>query len=229
MAKPTILVVDDEADILEVVRYNLVKDGYTVHTASSGDEGLRLARSIKPDLLVLDIMLPNIDGLDICRLVKSDEKLNGVLILMLTAKGEEEDIVRGLELGADDYLVKPFSPKVLCARVKNLIRRSSAPSRGDSELIEVGSLTIDPRRHEVFVAGQQIELTSTEFKILHLLAKKAGWVYTRFQIVDQVHGEDYPVTDRSVDVQIVGLRRKLGELGAAIETVRGVGYRFKDG
>jgi two-component system, OmpR family, alkaline phosphatase synthesis response regulator PhoP len=228
MSKQTVLVVDDELDIVDVVKYNLSKEGYLVYGASSGDEGLRLARSLHPSVLILDLMLPVIEGLDICRLLKNDEVFKDIFILILTAKGEEEDIVRGLELGADDYLVKPFSPKVLSARVKNLLRRKHMPLTDESEKLEISGLTIDPRRHEVLIDGTIVELTSTEFKILQLLVRKAGWVFTRYQIVDQVHGEDYPVTDRSVDVQIVGLRRKLGRFGSRIETVRGVGYRFKE-
>lgn len=228
MSKHKILVVDDEPDIVEVVRYNLVKEGFTVTTASTGEECLRLSRASQPDVLILDLMLPGVDGFDVCRLLKSDEGTKDIFILILSAKGEESDVVKGLEIGADDYLVKPFSPKVLAARVKSLLRRSTVPLPDESETLVIDQLSLNPRRHELLIEGKAVELTSTEFKILHLLMKKAGWVFTRYQIVDEVHGEDYPVTDRSIDVQIVGLRKKLGTYGKYIETVRGVGYRFKD-
>lgn len=228
MSKHKILVVDDEPDIIEVVRYNLVKEGFSVTTASTGEECLRLSRANLPDVLILDLMLPGVDGFDVCRLLKSDESTKNIFILILSAKGEEADVVKGLEIGADDYLVKPFSPKVLAARVKSLLRRSTVPLPDESEILAIDQLSLNPRRHELLIEGKPVELTSTEFKILHLLMKKAGWVFTRYQIVDEVHGEDYPVTDRSIDVQIVGLRKKLGTYGKYIETVRGVGYRFKD-
>jgi two-component system alkaline phosphatase synthesis response regulator PhoP len=225
----TILIVEDEDDIAEVVSYNLTKEGFRVYRAATGEEGLRLSRSLSPALLILDLMLPGIDGLDICKLIKGDQKTDDIPVLILSAKGEEEDIVRGLELGADDYLVKPFSPKVLIARVKSILRRVNAVEISSDASLVVEPFVLDPRRHELILAGSFVELTSTEFKILHLLMRKAGWVFTRFQIVDEVHGEDYPVTDRSVDVQIAGLRKKLGRFGSWVETVRGVGYRFRDG
>jgi two-component system, OmpR family, alkaline phosphatase synthesis response regulator PhoP len=229
MTKPVILVVEDEEDILEVVEYNLKKEGFVVHSASTGEEGLRQARQLKPHVLILDLMLPGIDGFDICKLLKSDNDTHDIIILILSAKGEEEDVVKGLEIGADDYLTKPFSPRVLSARVRTLLRRAqtSYPVEEGGQIV-VDKFSLDPGRHEVFIDGSHVDLTSTEFKILHLLMKKAGWVFTRYQIVDNVHGEDYPVTDRSVDVQIAGLRKKLGEWGTFIETVRGVGYRFRD-
>jgi two-component system, OmpR family, alkaline phosphatase synthesis response regulator PhoP len=223
-----ILVIDDEPDILEVVAYNLKREGYQVRCVGSGGEGLKAARDEKPHLLILDLMLPGVEGLDICRLLKTDEKTKDILILILSAKGEEGDIVSGLELGADDYLVKPFSPKILLARVKSLLRRQAFPKDQPKDVVVWRDLSIDRKRHEVRILDQPIDLTSTEFKILDLLVTKAGWVFTRNKIVDEVHGEDYPVTDRSVDVQIVGLRKKLSEYGKYIETVRGVGYRFRE-
>lgn len=227
MAKENILIVDDEEDILELVRYNLSKEGYQLTCVGSGEDGLKVARAAAPDLVVLDLMLPGVDGLDVCKALKGDSKTKHIPIIMLSAKGEEADIVTGLELGADDYLVKPFSPRVLSARVKSVLRRNKGIPEDDSSPIKVDELQINPGRHEVLIKGKLVDLTSTEFKVLHFLARQPGWVFTRYQIVDAVHGDDYPVTDRSVDVQIVGLRKKLGKVGAYIETVRGVGYRFK--
>lgn len=226
MAGEKILVVEDEEDVLELVRYNLGKNGYKVETAMSGEEALQKAMRINPDLILLDRMLPTVDGLEVCRKVKNDPRTQHVPVVMLTAKGEEADIVTGLEMGADDYVTKPFSPRVLMARVKAVLRRPA--ERKETDVLVLGDLEIDPGRHRVAVKGESVDLTSTEFKLLHYLAQRAGWVFTRYQIVDAVHGSDYPVTDRSVDVQIVGLRKKLGSAGDYIETVRGVGYRFKE-
>lgn len=223
----TILVVDDEEDIRELVRYNLSKAGFNVVTAASGEEGLSLAQQIKPSLIVLDIMLPGIDGLEVCRRLKGDNALKTIPLVMISALGEEKDVVAGLELGADDYVSKPFSPGVLLARVKSVIRRvGTAPVDSEASLAIEG-LKVNPTRREVHVQNELVELTNTEFKLLHFLMRQPGVVFTRTQIVDGVHGDDYPVTDRSVDVQVVGLRKKLGDIGALIETVRGVGYRFK--
>ncbi|OEU79000.1 MAG: DNA-binding response regulator [Desulfobacterales bacterium S5133MH4] len=228
MIKEKILVVDDEEDILELVRFNLSREGYEVSRATSGEEALRLVRSEMPGLIVLDLMLPGIDGLEVTRCLKNEHNTKNTPIVMLTAKGEEADIVTGLELGADDYITKPFSPRILVARVKAVLRRKVEQSRDETSALRIHDLVINPGRHEVLVSGKPIELTFTEFGILNYLARRPGWVFTRFQIVDAVRGEDYPVTDRSVDVQIVGLRRKLGPCGKYIETVRGVGYRFKE-
>jgi two-component system phosphate regulon response regulator PhoB len=229
MAREKILVVEDEEDILELIRYNLSKDGYQVFTVTSGEEAVETARRIIPDLILLDIMLPGMDGLETCRMIKREPITEKIPIVMLTAKGEESDIVTGLELGADDYMTKPFSPKVVIARIRNLLRRKGRNDVDDSSTIKHKDLVIHPGRHEVLIKGKQVDLTFTEFSVLHFLTRRPGWVYTRQQIVDAVRGEDYPVTDRSVDVQIVGLRRKLGStVGAYIDTVRGVGYRFKE-
>ena len=227
MAREKILIVDDEEDILELVRYNLSKEGYRVQCASSGEDGLTSARSENPDLVLLDLMLPGIDGLDVCRLLKGDGRTKAIPVIILSAKGEESDIVTGLEIGADDYIVKPFSPAVLRARVKTVLRRAEGATKKEEATLRIEDLIIDPNRHEVLISGSRIELTATEFKTLHFLALHAGRVFTRHQIVDAVHGTDYPVTDRSVDVQIVGLRKKLRDAESLIETVRGIGYRFK--
>lgn len=228
MADERILIVEDEEDVLELERYNLAKAGYVVETAMTGEEGLRKARDMSPDLLLLDLMLPAIDGIEVCRRLKADAATRGIPIIMVTAKGEESDIVKGLEMGADDYITKPFSPRILLARIKAVLRRQQSPELTESDILTVHGIEIHPGRHMVTVKDKKIELTSTEFALLHLLARRPGWVYTRYKIVDAVHGNDYPVTDRSVDVQVVGLRKKLGKAGKYIETVRGIGYRFKD-
>ena len=228
MAKKRILVVDDEEDILEVVRFNLSREGYEVLCTTSGEETLKIARSEHPDLIVLDLMLPGIDGLDAAKILKNDAKTRDVPIIMLTAKGEEADIVTGLELGADDYITKPFSPRILVARVRAVLRRKAEEPLDTSSIIKIHNISLDPGRRAVLVDGKQVQLTYTEFGILECLTRRPGWVFTRSQIMDAVRGDDYFVTDRSVDVQIVGLRKKLGPSGRFIETVRGVGYRFKE-
>ena len=228
MAKERILVVDDEEDILELVRFNLAREGYPIICTTSGEESLKIAQKEHPDLIVLDLMLPGIDGLEVAKALKNDPKTRDIPVIMLTAKGEEADIVTGLELGADDYVTKPFSPRILVARVRAVLRRGAPEAAGDESVLKVHNLLIHPGRREVLVNGEQAHLTFTEFGILNFLARRPGWVFTRSQIVDAVRGDDYPVTDRSVDVQIVGLRKKLGPSGKYIETVRGVGYRFKE-
>ncbi len=228
MAKEKILVVDDEEDILELLRYNLLREGYNVSCAASGEEALRLAQSEIPDLLVLDLMLPGIDGLEVTKILKNDSRTRDIPIVMLTAKGEEADIVTGLELGADDYITKPFSPRVLVARVRAVLRRKGKEYKEETPVLRIHDIVIHPGRHEVLVNDKPVQLTLTEFGILNYLARRPGWVFTRSQIMDAVKGEDYFVTDRSVDVQIVGLRKKLCNAGKYIETVRGVGYRFKE-
>jgi len=225
---PRILVVDDEEDLAELVRYNLTRDGYQVECVGSGEDALKSVRRELPDLIVLDLMLPAVDGLEVCRRLKADAKTRDVPIVMLTAKGEDTDVVAGLEKGADDYIAKPFSPRVLGARVRALLRRNDARRQAERETtIDVHELSIHPGRHEVKLAGEPVDLTYTEFALLQFLARRPGWAYTRTQIVDAVKGEDYPVTERSVDVQVAGLRKKLGAFGSYIETVRGVGYRFR--
>ena len=228
MARERILVVDDEEDLLDLVQYNLSKNGYQVFCVMTGEDALKAAKKEHPDLIILDLMLPGIDGLEICKILKNDASLKNIPIVMLTAKGEEADVVTGLELGADDYVAKPFSPRILLARVRAVLRRSSTETAPEEETLAIRELVIHPGRHEVLVQGIAVELTYTEFQVLYSLARRPGWVFTRNQIIDAVRGDDYPVTDRSVDVQIVGLRKKLGPCGDYIETVRGVGYRFKE-
>lgn len=228
MAHESILAVEDDKDILELLKYNLAKEGYRVTAVTSGEEGLQLARSTTPDLILLDLMLPGVDGLEVCRRLKMDAKTRQVPIIMLTAKGEEADIVIGLELGAEDYITKPFSTRVLLARARTVLRRRRTAPPGEEALLKIHELVIDPGRHEVLLHGQAVDLTATEFRLLHLLARRPGWVLTRANIVEGLHGNDYPVTDRAVDVKIVALRKKLGSAADYIETVRGVGYRFKE-
>lgn len=228
MANEHILVVDDEPDIVELVRYNLAKDGFKVSTADSGERCLELITASLPDLVLLDLMLPGMDGLEVTRALRKDARTSKLPVVMLTAKGEEEDIVAGLELGADDYIPKPFSPKVLSARVKSVLRRRAKAAAPEGDTLKFEGIAIIPGRREVILDGTPIEFTNSEFKLLAMLVRNPGWVFTREQIVQRVHGDDYPVTDRSVDVLIVGVRRKLGESGKLIETVRGVGYRLKD-
>jgi two-component system alkaline phosphatase synthesis response regulator PhoP len=228
MAKERILIVEDEQDILELVRYNLARENYQVFCASSGEEALRIVAAETLNLIVLDLMLPGIDGLEVARRLKNNSRTQHIFIVMLTAKGSEADIVTGLELGADDYITKPFSPRVLLARIKAVIRRSKDEKTEGTAVIQIHNLIIHPGRREVIVDEAPVTLTYTEFQVLYYLVRRPGWVFTRTQIVDAVRGDDYPVTDRSVDVQIVGLRKKLGSAGPYIETVRGVGYRFKE-
>jgi two-component system phosphate regulon response regulator PhoB len=223
-----ILVVDDEEDLLELVRYTLAKEGHSVTCVDTGEKAVDSVRQSLPDLIVLDLMLPGIDGLEVCRRLKGDLKTREVPIIMLTAKSEERDVITGLDGGADDYVTKPFSPRVLLARVKSLMRRKDAELRTQHDtIIQIRELVIHPGRHEVKLQGESINLTYTEFALLQFLAKRPGWAFSRSQIVDAVKGEDYPVTERSVDVQVAGLRKKLGSFGGNIETVRGVGYRFR--
>jgi two-component system phosphate regulon response regulator PhoB len=229
MAKEkNILLVEDAEDILELVRYNLAKEGYQVRCVMSGEEALNAVRQTAFDLILLDIMLPGLDGLEICRRLRRDAATAHIPVIMLTAKSEETDMVVGLELGADDYVTKPFSPRVLTARIRAALRRGRQTGEGDqADILSLGDLRIDCSRHEVSVNGELVRLTATEFGILLCLTKRPGWVFSRYQIVEAVRGEGWSVTDRAVDVQIVGLRKKLGELGGCIETVRGVGYRFR--
>ena len=223
-----LLVVDDEEDILELVRYNLEKEGYKITCAISGEDAVNKIGATTYDLILLDLMLPGIDGLEVASRLKKNSRTENIPIIMLTAKGEEADIVTGLELGAEDYITKPFSPKVLAARIKTVLRRKDKSPNIDDYLLNVHGVTIDAGRREVTVQGEEINLTYTEFQILHFLATNPGWVFSRNQIVDAVRGEGYAVTDRSVDVQIAGIRKKLGDYGKYIETVRGVGYRFTE-
>ena len=222
-----ILVVEDDLDIRELISFNLVNEGHQVLEANDGEVGIDKARNNNPDLILLDLMLPGIQGLDVCRIIKSDQETKEIPIIMVTALGQEEDIVKGLETGADDYITKPFSIKVLIARVNAVLKRSIEVGEDKSKDILINGINIKTRSREVRVNKNLInDLTFSEFQILYLLAGHPGWVFTRYQIIDKIRGDNYPVTDRSVDFQIVGLRKKLGDAGKLIKTVRGVGYRF---
>ncbi len=223
-----ILAVDDDPDILTLLKYNLTREGYEVLGAPDGQKAIEQVHGFRPDIVLLDLMMPHLSGLEVTKFLRADVASSAIPIIMLTAKGEESDIVIGLELGADDYIVKPFSVRILLARIKAVLRRSEAPeSAASAQSLTIDGITIIPDRFEVQLDGVTIKLTATEFRLLHLLATRRGRVITRTQIVDETRGEDYAVTDRSVDVHITSLRKKLGTHGNIIETVRGVGYRMK--
>lgn len=233
MGKLNVLVVEDETDIQQLVSYNLIKAGFNVSCADTGEEALDMLRAGDIDCVLLDLMLPGISGLDVCKAMRSGEgnKFSAIPVVMLTAKGEEEDVVKGLDCGADDYVTKPFSPKILIARIKAVVKRSYSEKDEKSDtsklVISIDGLEINRGRHEVHLNGVELQLTMTEFGILELLAGKPGWVFTRQQIIDAVRGYDFLITPRAIDVQIFGLRKKFGNSGKLIETVRGVGYRYK--
>lgn len=226
MAKGRILVIDDEKDLIELVRYNLEKEGFLVEGAQDGEKGLAAARRERPDAIIIDYMLPGIDGLEVCRSLRSDSRTASIPLIMLTAKSAESDRILGLELGADDYITKPFSPRELAARIKALLRRVSLPQT-PPDMIRFGGLVIDSGSREASCDGVLISLTATEFRLLQFLAGHPGRVYSRNQLIDHALGRDISVTDRTIDVHITGLRKKLGICGEWIETVRGFGYRFK--
>ena len=223
----TILIIEDEPDISELIEYNLTQSGYIIIVSDNGEKGIEITRKHFPDLILLDLMLPGINGIEVCKILKSDKDTSDVSIIMLTALGQEEDIIKGLETGADDYVTKPFSFPVLEARIQSVLRRGKKDNT-ENENVSNSGIAISSRKREVHIDGKKIEdLTFTEFQILYLLASHPGWVFTRYQIIDKIRGDNYPVTDRSVDFQIVGLRKKMGEKGKLINTIRGVGYRFQ--
>lgn len=226
MAKPKILVIEDEPDILEVIQYNLEREGCKVLVCRDGEQGLSRMRTDDPDLVILDLMLPGMDGVELCRRAKADPVTRAIPILMVTAKSEESDVVLGLGLGAEDYLSKPFSPRELIARVKVVLRRGPAKAESTSERVVRGALTVDLARHEARVGDQLVTLTPTEMRLLHFLASHPGRVFPRAHLLSRVIGEDAIVTDRNIDVHVRSLRQKLGDHQGLIETVRGVGYRF---
>lgn len=227
MARGTVLVVEDETDIQELIKYHLEREHYRVIATSTGEEGVKLARREKPDLVLLDLMLPGMDGLEVCRTLRADVATKKIPIIMLTARTEEADVVSGLEIGADDYVTKPFRPRVLMARLKAVLRRGEDPASAE-DAVTFRDLTIDFTRHQVTVKGRALSLTLTEFKILAHLVRHPGRVFSRYQILDGIQGQDAFVLDRTIDVHMAALRRKLGAFGNQIETVRGVGYRLKD-
>jgi two-component system phosphate regulon response regulator PhoB len=231
MPKGTVLMIDDERDLIELVRYNLEKEGFEVLGAADGESGLAAARQRRPDVVLIDIMLPGIDGLEVCRSLRSDTRTSTIPVIMLTAKAGESDRVVGLEMGSDDYVTKPFSPRELGARIKAVLRRTAAREqpREEPETLRRGDISIDLARREVACRDTPISLTATEFRILHFLAQRPGRVFSRSEIIDGALGRDLAVLDRTVDVHVMALRRKLGDCGDQIETVRGFGYRFQEG
>lgn len=227
MPKEKILVVDDELDLVKLIQYNLGKDGYLALSAANGEDALVAARKERPELILLDLMLPGMDGLEVCKKLKADPDTANIAIIMVTAKGEEADITAGLKLGADDYVTKPFSPRELLARVQAVLRRTQAFS-SPKDYIEIDGLTIDVNKHEVALKGETVTLTLTEFRLLHRLASRPGRVFARDQLIDAVSGQDTAVTDRTIDVHIASLRKKLKSFAGFIVTIRGIGYKFKD-
>lgn len=231
MSGPVAILIEDEEDILDVNRYNLEREGFTVYGYTDGQRGLAAVQSKGPDIVLLDLMLPSLDGIEICRRLRADPRTSGIAIIMVTAKGEEADKILGLHLGADDYLAKPYSPRELMARVKAVLRRNRGGSGAGAraERVEFEGLVIDSGRHEVLVDGKPVELTATEFRLLHFLACHPGRVFTRDQLVGNVIGDGAIVVERNIDVHVRAIRKKIGENRSGIETVRGVGYRFQDG
>jgi phosphate regulon transcriptional regulator PhoB len=229
MQREKVVVIEDEADIREMIAYNLSREKYRVLTAADGEEGLDMVMKENPDLVLLDLMLPGLDGIEVCRQLKADSVTRDIPIIMVTARGEESDIVLGLGMGADDYVTKPFSPRELLARIRVVMRRG--PLRGErdtSERIVRGNIVIDASRHEMGVDGESITLTATEFRLIHFLATHPGRVFTRAQLLNRVIGEYAYVIDRNIDVHVRSVRKKLGQYSNYIETIRGVGYRFRD-
>ena len=223
-----ILVVEDEPDIQEVLEYNLKRDGHDVTLTSTAKEGLRLARDRRPDLVLLDLMLPDGSGTDLCKTLRQDTTMRGVRVMMLTAKGEEIDRVLGFELGADDYIVKPFSVRELLLRVQSVLRRGGAEDSGGGEMLQFGMLRVDRAAHRVWVDGHEVELTALEFKLLLTLHDRRNRVQTRDALLSDVWKIDADVTTRTVDTHVKRLREKLGNAGIYIQPVRGVGYRFAE-
>ncbi|MFQ5956876.1 MAG: response regulator [Candidatus Brocadiales bacterium] len=226
MPKKDILVIEDEKDLVELIQYNLEKEGFRVMYAYDGEGGLQMARSKHPSLVLLDLMLPRLDGLEVCRRLKQDPKTAGIPVIILSVKDSEADIVTGLELGVDDYVTKPFSPRILTSRVRAVLRRSEREA-GPKKLIKIDGIVIDTSRHEVSLDGKNVPLTITEFNLLHYMAERPGRVLTRDQLMSGVLGEDSVVIDRTIDVHVASLRKKLGRYAPYVVTVRGLGYKFK--
>ncbi len=222
-----ILVVDDDRDVQDMVCYNLEQSDFRPLSAENGEDALQCIQKDIPDLVVLDLMLPDMDGFDVCRSLKNNPMTNEIPVIMLTAKGEETDIVSGLELGAVDYVVKPFSPRVLLARIRTALRERGESFTENPKRLQLDDLTLDPETREVWIGANTVSLTYTEFELLHFLLRHPGKVHSRAQLIEAVQGDDYPVTGRSIDVQIVGLRKKLHHMSERVETVRGIGYRLR--
>jgi len=223
-----IAIIEDERDILELIEYNLLKEGFSTICSSDGAEGFKLIKKTLPDLAILDIMLPGMNGLNICKNMKSDPSLKNVPIIIVTAKGDENDIILGLELGADDYVTKPFSPKALVSRVKAVLRRGPVKSADEErEKIVIHGISIDISKHEVQIDNKPVAFTATEFKILRFFTTQPGRVFTRDQLLKDAMGDSY-IVDRNVDVHIKTIRKKMGKYREYLETVRSVGYRFRE-
>ena len=228
MDKRRVLVIEDDPDIREILEYNLTNEGFDPVSATDGERGLRAAAAHKPDLILLDLMLPGIPGLEVCRRLRAGRGLQDVPIIMVTAKGEEADVVAGLELGADDYITKPFRVRELVARVNAVMRRLETPPTTQEERLDRGRIVVDLARHEVRVDGEIVELTLAEFRLLAALATQPGRVFPRARLVHQITAGGYQISERNVDVHVAALRRKLGECGKLISTVRGIGYKFRE-
>lgn len=228
MKSHKVVIVEDEADIREVIEYNLKREGYRTSAVADGEKALQLVRETLPDLVLLDLMLPGLDGLEVCQRLKADSATRQVRIVMVTAKGEERDILMGLDLGADDYLTKPFSPKELLGRIRAVLRRGPLrEEQAATRPLERGPMLIDRERHQVQLDRRPVDLTATEFRLLHFLATNPGRVFTRDQLLSRVIGENASVVDRNIDVHVRAVRKKLGEHRDLIHTVRGVGYCFR--
>lgn len=228
MGKETILIIEDDTEIQELLSHTMSKEGWKLYQAKTGEDGLKILKSKKVNCILLDIMLPGIDGLKVLKKIKEIELCKNIPVIMTTAKGEESDIITGLELGADDYVVKPYSPKVLIARIRaGLRRQEEGASKENVTVWQQGGIKLDATRHVAYNGDKQLDLFATEFALLKHFLSNPDIVFSRNQIIAAIRGPDYPVTDRSVDVQILGLRKKLGKAGDMIETIRGVGYRFR--
>ena len=223
-----ILIIDDEENIRELLKFNLEREGFLISWAKSGEEGIEKVLKNPPHVVILDLMLPGMSGLEVCKVLRNNDKISNVAIIMLTGKSEESDIIVGLELGADDYITKPFSPNVLLAKLRAVLRRQGDKNKQTKKIIQIRELSMDTLKHEVKVNGKKIDLTTTEFGILEFMARNPSRVFTRDQILNNAWGKNTYIIDRAVDVHIRGLRKKLGKASYLIETIRGIGYRFKE-
>jgi len=229
MTKQSVLVVEDDPDIVELLVYNLQREGFVVYAVSDGEKGLSMALRKRPDVVLLDLMLPGMDGLEVCRRLRTEDEGAHLPVIMLTAKGEETDVVLGLEMGADDYITKPFSPREVLARVRALLRRKDRDKKGtERKRLELHGLVLDAERFEATLGEELLTLTRAEFRLLWALCSRPGRVFTRDELVDRITAGESLIIDRNVDVHISAIRRKLGAAGDLIATVRGVGYKCKD-
>lgn len=228
MAKASILIIEDDPDIVELLQYNLEKEGFPVRTAADGETGLQAARRFKPGMILLDLMMPGMDGLEVCQNLKRDPNTAGIPLMMITAKSQESDVVTGLELGADDFLSKPFSPREVIARVRAVLRRSKGEAKHVPTRIELGEVVLDLDRYEIEVSGELREFTRAEFRLIWALASQPGRVFARQELVEHITAGETFISDRNVDVHVSAVRKKLGESGDLIRTIRGVGYKIRD-